>query len=136
MYRFDKLNSQIYTAAPMARLEVEVEKVKCPEGVLSYTFTSTGLDAHADFNPVTGVVEVKFEEATNMTAALGAIVDTLNSEARRLKIPTLKIDIIAGRFIKKLRQVAPNFDLKEESGDQVTRFHGEFSVPQNPQVLS
>ena len=80
-----------------------------------------------------------FEQATNVTSALETVVDTLNSEALRRKIPTLQIDIIAGKFVKQLTQIAPRFGFTgpeivygQGSTNPITKFHGEFSTLQNP----
>jgi hypothetical protein len=117
---------------------VEVEKTKNSGSGFNYTFKSEGLNAHADFDPLTGVAEVKFEQATNMAAALETVVSKLQSEARIWKtnpILPLRIDIDAGRFANSLRQVAPRFGFSKQqpagefgTEDQHVRFRAELPL--------
>lgn len=126
--------------------QLEIERVKNSGSGFGYTFTSEGLKAHADFDPLTGVAEVKFEQATNMAAALEAVVSMLQSEARIWKtnpILPLRIDIDAGRFVNELTQIAPRFGFTgpEPAGefgteDQHVRFRAELPLPQISPVLS
>lgn len=99
----------------MAKLEVVRTK---NEGSGEHlTIKSTGLDAHADFDPITGVAEVEFQEAENMASALQAVVDTLRSEAHLWEtnpILLLRIDIDPGKFAKSLQQVAPRFGFSHQ----------------------
>lgn len=118
----------------MAQLEIEREKN--PGSGFGYTFTSEGLQAYADFDPLTGVAEVKFEQATNMAAALEAVVSTLQSEARRWTtnpIFPLLIDIHAGQFDAQLAEVADRFGLKgpipaDESGSEGVLYRTELPL--------
>jgi hypothetical protein len=131
---FDNLNDKIYTATPMARLEVE--KVKNPGSGFNYVFTSVGLQAHADFDPTTGEAVVTFEEATNISAALEAVVNKIQSEARLWEtnpVLLLHIDIQAGKFEKQLAEVADRFSLKgpvpaDESGFGGVVFRAELPL--------
>lgn len=115
----------------MARLEVRVEK-NSGSG-FSYTFKSEGLNAKADFDPMTGEAQVTFEKATNMAAALEEIVSTLQGEANVWKtnpILPLRIDIHAGKFEKQLAEVADRFGLKgpipaDESGAEGVLYRAE-----------
>ena len=118
----------------MARLEVE--KVKNPGSGFNYVFTSVGLQAHADFDPTTGEAVVTFEEATNISAALEAVVNKIQSEARLWEtnpVLLLHIDIPAGKFEKQLAEVADRFSLKgpvpaDESGFGGVVFRAELPL--------
>lgn len=120
----------------MAQLEIKREKN--PGSGFAYTFTSEGLKAHADFDPLTGVAEVKFEQAANMAAALEAVVSTLQTDARLWEtnpILLLRIDIDAGRFVNELTQIAPRFGFTgpEPAGElgtesQYVRFRAELPL--------
>jgi hypothetical protein len=118
--------------------QLEIERAKNTGSGFTYTFKCEGLSAHADFDPTTGVAEVKFEEATNMVSALEAVVCELQREARVWKtnpLLPLRIDIDAGRFTDELVKVAPRFgftgpqaagELGHES--QFNRFRAEFPL--------
>lgn len=118
--------------------KVEVKRVKNPGSGFGYTFSGEGLQAHADFDPLTRVAEVKFDQATNMAEALQAVVDTLQNEARLWKtnpVIPLRIDIDAGRFANSLRQVAPRFGFSNQqpagefaTEDQHVRFRAELPL--------
>lgn len=120
----------------MAKLEIEM--MKNPGSGFGYTFTSEGLKAHADFDPLTGVAHVTFEQAANMAAALEAVVSTLQSEARVWKtnpILPLRIDMDAGRFAEELTIIAPRFGFTSPQAagelgtpEQSVRFRAELPL--------
>jgi hypothetical protein len=122
--RVDNLHTRMYTVSSMT--PIEVERQKNPGSGFAYTFTGRGLRAHADFDPVTGEAKVNFEQATNMAAALEAVVDYIQNEAAVWATNTLfplRIDIHAGKFDRKLANVARRFGLKgpipaDESGSE------------------
>lgn len=128
----------------MARLEVtRVEKT----GIgFSYTFTSKGLKAQAEFNPLAGEARVTFEEAQNMTSALLTVVTKIQADARIWEtnpVLPLRIDIDAGKFADALARVAPRFGFSgpQPAGEfgtteQFVRFRGEFSLRSNLPLAS
>lgn len=134
MSRFDKLNREIYTAILMAQLEID--RVKNVGSGFHYTFKTEGLNAQADFDPLTGVAEVNFEQAANLTSALEAVVSKLQSEACKWgtnPIFPLRIDIHAGKFEKQLAEIADRFGLKgpipaDESGAEGVLYRAELPL--------
>lgn len=114
--------------------QLNVERVKNTGTGFAYTIKSAGLEAHANFDPTTGVAEVKFVTAKNMTSALEAVVNTLQHEAREWgtnPILPLRIDIDPERFAKRLQQVAPRFGFshQERAGEfGMVEAHKRFRV--------
>lgn len=118
--------------------QLEVERIKNSGSGFGYTIKSDGLEAHADFDPTTGVAEVTFEKAINMAAALEAVVETLQSEAHiwgTNQALSLRIDVEAGKFINELTKIAPRFGFAgpqqaEEFGTigQSVRFRAELPL--------
>lgn len=115
--------------------QLEIDRVKNVGSGFHYTFKTEGLNAQANFDPLTGVAEVNFEQATNMAAALEAVVTKLESEARIWKtnpLFPLRIDIHAGKFESQLADVAPTFGLRgpipaDESGSEGVLFRLELA---------
>ena len=96
------------------------------------------LAAEAEFLPHAGRALVMFHTAENISAALEAVVEAIQEEARTgywdaNPHAILRIDIDAGRFEEELREIAPRFGfvgpvLGGEYGtaDEYVRFRAEF----------